>query len=93
MDTARYDRLEQKIDKLTDAVTAIARVEEKIFASNMRLDRAEQRLDRQEDDLDVIGKIARSNSGSVAFADKLFWLVVGAVASIGVWLTRAGISG
>jgi len=93
MDTARYDRLEKKIDKLTDAVTAIARVEEKIFASNMRLDRAEYRLDKQEEDLDTISKVARSNSGSVAFADKLFWLVTGAAVSLGVWLAKAGVSG
>ena len=93
MDTARYDRLEKKIDKLTDAVTAIARVEEKILASNMRLDRAEFRLDKQEDDLDIISKIARSNLGSVAFGDKLFWLGAGAVVSVGVWLVRAGING
>jgi len=93
MDTARYDRLEKKIDKLTDAVTAIARVEEKILASNMRLDRAEYRLDKQEEDLDIISKLARSNSGSVAFADKLFWLVIGATVSLGVWLAKAGVSG
>jgi len=93
MDTARYDRLEKKIDKLTDAVTAIARVEEKILASNMRLDRAEYRLDKQEEDLDGIGEIARNNSGVVKFADKAFWLVAGAAVSIGVWLVRAGIHG
>lgn len=59
MDDARFDRLEQKIDKLTDAVTAIARVEEKILASNLRLDRAEYRLDMQESELDELTKTVR----------------------------------
>ena len=93
MDTARYDRLEQKIDKLTDAVTAIARVEEKIMASNMRLDRAEFRLDKQEEDLDVIEEAVRNNSGVVRFADKAFWLVVGLVGSVLAWFLKNGVGG
>ena len=91
MDTARYDRLEKKIDKLTDAVTAIARVEEKILASNMRLDRAEFRLDKQEEDLDVIEEVVRSNSGVVKFADKSFWVVVGLIGSVLAWYLKNGI--
>lgn len=93
MDNARFDRLEQKIDKLTDAVTAIARVEEKILASNMRLDRAEYRLDINETELDDLSKIVRDNSGVVKFADKVFWLVVGGIVSLSVWVVRTGISG
>jgi len=93
MDTARYDRLEKKIDKLTDAVTAIARVEEKILASNMRLDRAEFRLDKQEEDLDVIEEVVRSNSGVVRFADKAFWIVVGLVGSVIAWFLKNGVGG
>ena len=93
MDNARFDRLEQKIDKLTDAVTAIARVEEKILASNMRLDRAEYRLDINETELDDLAKIVRDNSGVAKFADKVFWLVVGGIVSFSVWVVRTGISG
>lgn len=93
MDDARFDRLEQKIDKLTDAVTAIARVEEKILASNMRLDRAEYRLDINESELDELAKEVRDNSGVVKFADKAFWIVVGGLVSLAVWFTKSGISG
>jgi len=76
MDDARFDRLEQKIDKLTDAVTAIARVEEKILASNMRLDRAEERIDKHEEDIDSIADLVRQNKGVANFADRLFWVIV-----------------
>lgn len=93
MNDARFDRLEQKIDKLTDAVTAIARVEEKILASNMRLDRAELRLDINESELDELAKVVRDNSGIVKFADKMFWLIVGSVTGFIIWLTKVGISG
>lgn len=93
MDNSRFDRLEQKIDKLTDAVTQIARVEEKILASNMRLDRAEQRLEKVEEDVDTIAELARQNNSAVRFADKAFWLIVGGLVSLGVWLVRAGLGG
>lgn len=93
MDDARFDRLEQKIDKLTDAVTAIARVEEKILASNLRLDRAEYRLDMQESELDELTKTVRDNAGAVKFADKFFWLAIGGLVSLSVWLIRSGIQG
>jgi hypothetical protein len=93
MDNARFDRLEQKIDKLTDAVTAIARVEEKILASNLRLDRAEYRLDMQESELDELTKTVRDNAGAVKFADKFFWLATGGLVSLSVWLIRSGIQG
>lgn len=93
MDDARFDRLEQKIDKLTDAVTAIARVEEKILASNMRLDRAEYRLDMQESELDEIAKTVRDNAGVAKFADKFFWLAVGGIVSFTVWVFKTGLTG
>lgn len=88
MDNARFDRIESKIDKLTDAVTLIARVEEKILASNDRLDRAEIRLDRNEEDIDKIAILVRSNTGVAKFADKAFWLVVGSAVGLMFYLMR-----
>ena len=88
MDNARFDRIENKIDKLTDAVTLIARVEEKILASNERLDRAEVRLDKNEKDIDTIAELARSNNGVVKFADKAFWIIFGAGVSVVAYFMR-----
>lgn len=88
MDNARFDRIESKIDKLTDAVTLIARVEEKILASNDRLDRAEVRLDKNERDIDTVSQLARSNNGAVKFADKAFWIVFGACFSLVVYFMK-----
>jgi uncharacterized protein YdcH (DUF465 family) len=33
---SRFDRLEDKIDKLTDAVTKIVRVEDQLISNNLR---------------------------------------------------------
>jgi len=82
MDDKRLDRIEAKLDKLTDAVTAIARVEEKTHAMTKRVDAIETRVARTEDDLTNIAIIARKNSGVARFADKAFWLIVGGVLAV-----------
>jgi len=92
MENSRFDRLEDKLDRLTDAVTAIARVEEKMLASNHRTDALETRVIRTEKDLNDIAILARRNSGVVSFVDKAFWLVAGAIAAIVVFIINGGIA-
>jgi hypothetical protein len=75
-DESRFDRLEVKLDKLADAIAVIARVEEKIIASNHRLFEAEKRIEKTETDVDNIYKIVRQNSIVVKFIDKIFWLII-----------------
>jgi len=88
MDEARFDRLEQKIDKLTDAVTKIVRVEEQLISNNRRLDHVEERVTKNESDINNVANIARSNAQVTKFADKLFWLVVAGAVSTAFWLAR-----
>lgn len=93
MDEKRFDRLETKIDNLTEAVTAVVRVEEQLLASNKRVDRLEYRTDMLEGELDEVADLAKANSGVARFADKFFWLVIGGLVSFAVWLTKTGVSG
>jgi len=88
MDEKRLDRIEQKIDRLADAITAIARVEEKMLASNNRVDALEIRVVRTEKDLNDIAILARKNSGVVRFIDKIFWVVFGTVAGVVAWYMK-----
>lgn len=88
MNESRFDRLEQKIDKLTDAVTKIVRVEEQLISNNKRLDRLEQRVDQTEKDLNEAFRLARNNSGVAKFSEKLFWIIVAAVISTGLWWSK-----
>lgn len=89
----RFDRLEEKIDKLTDVVTSLARMEERLIAHNDRVDRLTVRVDDHDDNIKELYDITRSNQGAVRFADKLFWLVIGGIVSFAVWLFRTGVSG
>ena len=88
MDESRLARIEGKLDKLTEAVTSIARVEEKIYASTKRIDRLEQRMDGLEDDLDVTKSSVIANAGSVKFGERMFWIAVSTVVSLVVYFLR-----
>ena len=78
----RLDRIEQKLDKLTEAVSQIARVEEQLLSAFKRMDRHEKRLDDQEDDIRELEGVVLTNSSSVKNAERFFWIAVSACVSL-----------
>lgn len=80
--SVRLNRIETKLDKLTEALTMIARVDEKLTAGSLRVDRLEYRLDEQENDLDKIKEIVGYNSQSVKVAERFVWILVSAIVGI-----------
>ena len=60
----RFDRLEVKIDKLTEVLTNVARVEEKLVGADARLKRHEFRLDESEKKLEEVAELAASNANT-----------------------------
>ena len=88
MSEARLERIEEKLDKLSEAVTSIARVEEKIYASTKRADRLEHRLDMHEKDLDAIKSTVAYNSKTVAGVERIFWILISGGASALVYFLR-----
>jgi len=75
----RLNRIESKLDKLTEAMAMIARVDEKLTAGAARIDRLEYRLDEQEGDLDKVKGIVGYNSQSVKIAERFVWILISAV--------------
>ncbi len=63
----RFDRLEVKIDKLTEVLTNVARVEEKLVGADARLKRHEFRLDESEKKLEEVAELAASNANTAKF--------------------------
>jgi predicted RNase H-like nuclease (RuvC/YqgF family) len=93
MSEDRLNRIETKLDKLTDIVASIARVEEKMVANNRRVENLEHRVEVTEEEVDELKETVRDNQGVAKFADKLFWIIVGGIVSFSVWVVRTGISG
>lgn len=81
----RLNRIENKLDKLAEAMTLIARVDEKLTAGAARIDRLENKLDEFEDDLDSVKSIVGYNSQSVKIAERFVWILISSVVGLVVY--------
>lgn len=84
----RLDRLEVRIDHLTDSLVKIVRVEEQIVSIVRELDHLEARVEKCERDIDSVATITRNNQGIARFADKLFWIIITGMAGVIVYYIR-----
>jgi len=76
-DQARLDRIETKIDKLSDTVVALARAEEKLFnleASRMNI---LDTLDEHEERLNNVDRRLADGAVTLNTITKLTWVIVG----------------
>ena len=73
---ARLQRIENKLDKLSEAFTILARVEEKIMSSNTRIDRLEFRADESERDMDKMKAVIGYNQNTVRIVERFAWILV-----------------
>ena len=79
--TTRLDRIEDKIDKLSDAIVSLARVEEKIASMESQLINGHDRMNKHGIKLDAIESQVQSNAQTVSVIHKVFWIVI--VAAVG----------
>jgi uncharacterized coiled-coil protein SlyX len=82
----RLQRIEEKLDKLTDTVSELARIEERLLSVFKRLDRHEKRLDDQEDDIKELTNSVLLNTRISNNIERLFWVCVTAGTSFVVYL-------
>lgn len=75
----RLEKLEDKIDKLSEAVIAIARIEERVTTVLKQNDRFIARLDRLEDRVEVVEQTTNLNKKDVSNGERAFWIVFSAV--------------
>lgn len=79
-ESGRLDRIEQKIDKLSDAVVAIARTEEKLASLQIEHNKNYDRMNRFSEKLDSIESCVKDQGRTISVINKLFWVLVIAVA-------------
>jgi|TARA_R110000787_G_scaffold18900_5_gene57333 methyl-accepting chemotaxis protein len=77
----RLDRIEEKIDKLAEAMIQLARAEEKIAAIADLHGHQTERLNKLSAKIDDIAALAADNARTVQLITKLFWVVVAASAA------------
>lgn len=79
----RLDRIEDKIDKLSDAIISLARAEEKIHTLTSFSKQQSEQIQNIINRIDRVEIIVNTNANTIGIINKLFWMiVVGFVAAI-----------
>jgi|TARA_B110000908_G_scaffold130922_1_gene153953 hypothetical protein len=79
--SARLDRIESKLDQMSEVLVSLARFEEKMDAYNEYRDRSWGRMNKFSEKLDHIEKMCDDNARTVNTINKLFWIVTVAIGS------------
>lgn len=77
----RLDRIEEKIDKLSEAVVAIARTEEKLASLQIEHNKNYERMNRFSEKLDTIESCVRDQGRTIVVINKLFWISLISIAA------------
>ena len=81
-DVDRLDRIEQKLDRVVDALADLARIDERQDALAQRIDRHEFRLDLIEDQTNATSETLAKSAGQSRLIERAAWLVFAAALSV-----------
>ena len=68
--------MEDKLDKLSEAVVEMARIEERMLSVFKRLENIDGSIKKMDDHVDEIENQALIRGQKIVFAERLFWMVV-----------------
>jgi|TARA_R110000868_G_scaffold25202_1_gene98392 hypothetical protein len=77
-DAARLDRIEDELKKLTEAIVALARVEERLITLFKRMEVYDAEQQRHNTRLNHVERHVGSNGQALRFAERVFWIVTAA---------------
>jgi hemerythrin superfamily protein len=77
----RLDRIEEKLDQMSEVLISLARFEEKMDAYNEYRERSWERMNKFSSKLDKIEKMCDDNARTVHTINKLFWVAIVAIGS------------
>ena len=78
MSEDRLTRIEDKLDKMSETITLLARMEERMVTLFKRMDKYDDNLSKLADRVGSIEKVTLQRGVVYHILDKGFWLVVGA---------------
>lgn len=83
--SARLDRIEEKIDKLADAVIALARAEEKIHTLTAFSKQQSEQIQSIINRIDKIELAVNNNANTVGVINRIFWVILVGLISAITW--------
>ena len=76
MTDARLSRMEEKLDKLSEAVISMARIEERMISVFKRLDRVDEGFNKSDKRMDELEQTSIKQGQTLAFSERLFWVIL-----------------
>ena len=84
----RLERVEEKLDKLAEAIVSIARIEERVNTVLKNNDRFFVRLDKLEARMEKVEKKTSLNQKSLGSAERFIWVLISAGVGLLFYLLR-----
>jgi|TARA_Y100000356_G_C11067180_1_gene186993 hypothetical protein len=81
----RLDRIEEKIDKMSEAIIALARAEEKIITLTSFSKQQSEQIQSLINRIDRVEQLVNTNSSTVNVINKIFWVIIVGLISAITW--------
>jgi len=78
----RLDKFEQKLDKLAEAVLAIARIEERQAQTSRSIERLFTKQEEYDKQFAIINQSLQTNKTKVTIGERLGWIIVTGLISL-----------
>ena len=78
-DDVRLDRIEKKLDDLSEAVISLARMEERMITLFKRMDSYDENQREMGKRVGSLEKYTSTNGQALRFAERLFWIVAAVI--------------
>lgn len=78
MSEDRLTRIEDKLDKMSEAITLLARMEERMVTLFKGMDKQNDAISKLSDRVSAIEKVTVQRGVVYQFIDKFFWVILGA---------------
>lgn len=83
--SARLDRIEEKLDQMTQAIIALARAEEKISTLAEFNKQQSEQIQSLINRIDKVEQLVNSNASTVNVINKIFWVILVGLISAITW--------
>lgn len=87
-DDSRLERIEKKLDTLSEAVISLARMEERMITLFKRMDTYDTNQTNMDKRVGKLEQHVSTNGQSLRFAERLFWIVATSGVGYLFWLAQ-----
>jgi len=86
--TTRLNRIEEKLDKVGEAIISLARMEERMITLFRRMDSYDERQNTIEGRVNKIEVTSATSNEKVSWVDKFLWVFIAALISGSIYLGK-----